>query len=207
MDSQIAFPAFFGQLSAMKKLLFFAPFLAILLCSCEPKKEEVNKVQLVQEYIQALNDFDYQGIISKFEDSVRMKERVYESAFSKEDYYYHFQWDSTLKPTYKILEISEAEDGTVHMHVSKLEERIQFLNEEAIVTDEVVTFENGKIHDINIVNYVIFNEVEWINNRKDLVTWVNNNHPELNGFLHDQTREGAIHYLQALKYYKEANPE
>jgi len=189
----------------MKKLLFFAPFLAVLLCSCQPSHREVDKIQLVKDYIAALNQFDYPAIIDKFGDSVRMKERVYESTFSKEDYYHHFQWDSTLKPTYKILEISEVEDGTVHMHVSKLEERIEFLNEEAIVTDEVVTFENGKIHNINIVNYVVFNEVEWINNRKQLVTWVNNNHPELNGFLHDQTKQGALNYLKALEYYKQAN--
>lgn len=188
----------------MKKLLFFAPFLAVLLYSCQPSKKEVDKVQLVKDYIAALNAFDYPAIIDKFKDSIRLKERVYESTFSKEDYYVHFQWDSTLHPVYKILEIKEAEDGTVHMHVSKLEERIQFLNEEAIVTDEVVSFEDGKIHNIDIVNYVVFNEVEWINNRKRLVAWVNTNHPELNGFLHDQTREGALNYLKALEYYEMA---
>lgn len=191
----------------MKKLLFFAPFLALFLISCQPSKKEVDKVQLVKDYIAALNAFDYPAIIDKFKDSIRLKERVYESIFSKEDYYHLFQWDSTLNPTYKILEINEAEDGTVHMHVSKLEERIQFLNEEAIVTDEVVSFEEGKIHNIDIVNYVVFNEVEWINNRKKLVTWVNNNHPELNGFLHDQSKKGALQYLKALEYYQMAMNE
>ncbi|NVJ47916.1 MAG: hypothetical protein HWE07_12345 [Cytophagia bacterium] len=188
----------------MKKLLFFAPFLILLLCSCESKKEEVNKVQLVQEYIQALNDFDYQGIISKFNDSIRMKEIVYSSTFSKADFYDHFQWDSIFQPKYEILKIEEKADGTIDMEISKQGPRILFLNEKPTVNHEIISFEKGKIREVHILEYIVFDEETWSRKRQNLLDWIDANHPELNGFIHDQTKQGALNYLKALEYYKMA---
>lgn len=173
-----------------------------MVLSCQPKEKEVDKVQLVKDYVSALNTFDFEGIVSKFQDSVRLKEIVYESHFSREDYYHLFQWDSIFQPKYEILEIEEAEDGTVKMQVSKAGPRILFLNKKPIITDEVVRFEGDKIQSVQITDYVVFDEVTWTNTRKDLLSWINANHPELNGFLHDQTKQGALNYMKALEYYQ-----
>lgn len=179
--------------------------ISIIGISCQYSNESVNKVEIAEEYINALNESDYDEIITLFKDSVRLKELVYSSAFSKEEYYHLFQWDSTFHPTYKILSIQE-ENGAVRMKVSKECTRILFLNEEPNVTDELVRFEDGKINSIEITNYVVFNEEKWEKNRADLVSWVEANHPELNGFLYDQTKKGALKYLEALRLYQENMP-
>lgn len=189
----------------MIKRLLFAPFLVLILLGCQPKEKEVDRVQLVESYVEALNNFDYEGIVSKFQDSVRLKEIVFESFFSRDQYYKLFQWDSIFQPKYEILNINELPGDKVEMEVSKQDPRILYLNEQPIVTHEIVSFDGNKIKLVEIDRYVIFDEVTWTNNRKRLVNWVNSNHPELNGFLHDQTKEGAQKYMKALEYYSKAH--
>ncbi len=106
-----------ARLTYMKKVLLIVP-IVFLWISCHHSTKVVNKVEVVKEYINALNESNYDGIVSLFKDSVRMKELVYSSVFSKKEYYQLFQWDSTFHPTYKILEIKE-ENGLVRMTVSK----------------------------------------------------------------------------------------
>jgi len=40
-----------------------------------------------------------------------------------------------------------------------------------------------------------------IKNRSKLLSWIAKNNPELNGFIHDQTKAGGIKYLQAIDLY------
>ena len=185
---------------SMKKAILLV-CISLIGISCQQSNKRIDKIEIAQNYIKALNTSDYDGIIGLFKDSIRMKEVVYSSVFSKDNYYQLFQWDSTFSPTYKLLEIKEVND-VVQMKVSKECPRILFLNEEPMVTDEVLKFEEGKIESVEITKYVVFNQKGWDRNRANLVEWTETHHPELDGFLYDQTRKGAINYLEAIKRYQ-----
>ena len=42
----------------------------------------------------------------------------------------------------------------------------------------------------------------WQRERDSLVNWIKENHPELDGFVHDLSMEGAQNYLKAISLYK-----
>ena len=184
----------------MKKIILILS-IAVIGSSFQQSNKEVNKIEIAEKYINALNESDYDGIIGLFKDSIRMKELVYSSVFSKDEYYSLFQWDSTFYPSYKILGIKKENDA-VRMTVSKECPRILFLNEEPNVTDEIIRFEDGKIKSIETIKYIVFNEKVWEKNKANLVEWVETHHPGLNGFLYDQTKKGAMKYLQAIRLYQ-----
>jgi len=43
----------------------------------------------------------------------------------------------------------------------------------------------------------------WNLTKNEMVTWIKKNHPELDGFIYDQTKTGAQNYLKAIALYKE----
>ena len=189
----------------MKQFIIQTLFLLIMLCSCGSNQKETDKVEMVKTYVQALNDFDYPSIISLFYDSVRMKEIVYDMSYSKADYYHLFQWDSIFQPQYEILKIQEMTDGTIDLEISKKGPRILFLNEKPTVTHEVISFKNDKIHSVHIRDYLVFDDQTWEAKRQKLLDFIDQHHPELNGFIYDQTKQGALNYLKALELYRAAN--
>ncbi|MDC6367135.1 MULTISPECIES: hypothetical protein [Flavobacteriaceae] len=184
----------------MKNIVIVA-ILVICVISCKQEKKKVDKVQLVESYIDALNGRNFDEVFRCFKDSIRMKELDYASAYSKREYYPFFQWDSTFGATYQILEI-KPKGMDVEMKVSKQCTRIQFLNEEPIITKELVKFEDGAINSVDITEYIVFNDEKWTGNRERLVTWIKTNYPELDGFLIDQSRQGALNYLKAIELYQ-----
>ncbi len=173
----------------------------ILAISCHEKKSKINKVQIVENYIEALNEGSYNTIIQSFLDSIRLNEQAYKSAFSKVDYLSLFQWDSTFAPKYQILDI-EQKGEDVEMKVSKKCTRILFLNKEPIITKELVEFKGNKIYGITITDYEVFNNGKWSGNRANLVSWIKTHYPELDGFLIDQSKQGALNYLKAIDLYQ-----
>ncbi|MCL6267244.1 hypothetical protein [Flagellimonas myxillae] len=189
----------------MRKIFAIA-LLAILIGSCKEEQKEVGKVEMVKSYIDALNESNYNAVVSMFADSIRLNELVYKSTFSKEQYGNLFQWDSVFKPRYKILEI-QLKEGVVEMRVSKQCKRIHFLNGEPIITREQVKFDANNIHSIDIVEYVVFNDSLWTKNRAELVSWTSNNHPELDNFLFDQSLEGGVKFKEAIDRYQQAHPQ
>ncbi|MEZ4841262.1 MAG: hypothetical protein R2821_07060 [Flavobacteriaceae bacterium] len=57
------------------------------------------------------------------------------------------------------------------------------------MTDQVIHFDKDKITSgIETTKYVIFNDSVFVKNRDGLLDWIDKNHPELNGFIHDQTK-------------------
>ncbi|SFB87024.1 hypothetical protein SAMN04487891_103144 [Flagellimonas taeanensis] len=183
-----------------KKLAIFT-LCVLMAMSCQQKNKEIDKVKIVNDYIDALNASDYDKVAGLFRDSIRLREMDYVSAFSKEGYHSLFQWDSTFHPKYEILDV-KSDGNEVRMKVSKQCERILFLNEEPIITQEVVKFDGDAIQSIDIVEYVVFNDSLWSAKRADLMAWIENHHPELNGFIYDQTKQGALNYLKAMALYK-----
>ena len=132
---------------------------------------------------------------------IRESEDDYEENFSEKGYIEWLNWDSVFDPTYKILEI-EKENETVKAKISKMDKRIFFLHEEPMVWNEIIRFDNNKIISVERIQYEVFNVAKFLKNRDGLVSWIDENHPELNGFLNAQTKSVGMKYLKAIELYQ-----
>ena len=67
--------------------------------------------------------------------------------------------------------------------------------------NSIESFNENKIASIHR-KYVHFNDSLWNANRRKLITWVDENHLELNGFLEGQNAGLAKKYLKAIELYQ-----
>src|SRR5690606_20489125 len=160
-------------------------------------------MEIANLYYTMLDMSDHSGIETILADSLLTKETEsgYEQTFSLKEYIDWLEWDSVFDPTYEILEL-EQKDEIVLAKISKIDKRIMFLHGEPIVSNQILRFNNDQITSVETTKYVAFNDSTFVKNRDELVGWVNENHPELNGFLHDQTKPGGVKYLKAIELYK-----
>jgi len=84
---------------------------------------------------------------------------------------------------------------------SKTDKRISFLHEQPIVTNQLIRFDQDKIVSIETTEYAVFNDSIFVKNRDSLLSWIDENHPELNGFIYNQTAPGGRQYLKAIELY------
>ncbi|MBQ4818749.1 hypothetical protein [Aquimarina sp. MMG016] len=166
--------------------------------SCTRKNDNT---QLVQGFYNALNHSNYIELSEFIGDSIVLIEGNYNMNFSKNDYYKFFQWDSVFSPKYEILEIREI-DEKVEIKVSKTCTRIKFLNQKPIISNEIIEIKNRKISKIKTVEMDSDFKL-WNIKKNEIVTWIKMNHPQLDGFIHDQTKDGAQNYLKAIALYQE----
>ena len=192
------------HLLSMKKhipSLFLIILLSLIGCNTSTSPLETAKT-----YYKALDQSDFKNLPSLLADSIVSKEIVYETVYSKKGYMELQRWDSVFGPTYKILDIEEI-NGKVKAKISKSCPRILFLNGEPIITQETITFNKGKIDNVTIHDYLVFNAKRWDSVRTNLVNFVDQNHKELDGFLYDQTVEGATKYTKAIDLYLESTEQ
>ncbi len=173
----------------------------MLVVSCNSRVEESNEKKLIKAYYASLNNFELKKMPDYYYDSIRMVENDYHYLASKDSFYIKLQWDSVFRPEYKILEIEEVQNDLM-VKVSKSDPRILFLNEEPIIYLERFSFKDGLIFSSETRDFVVFNWGLWDKNRSKIVNWIKENHPEFDGFLYDQTKQGALNYLSAIKLYK-----
>lgn len=187
----------------MNKIIILVLLLAFGLVSCKNSEKEITPLEIAKQYYEVLDNSDDSGIVTLLTDSLLTKETEYnyEQIFSLQEYIEWLKWDAVFEPTYKILQI-EQEGETIKAKVSKTDKRISFLHEEPIVTNQVIRFDNSKIISIETTEYVIFNDSIFAKNRNAFVNWVNENHSDLNGFIHDQTKTGGMKYLKAIELYQ-----
>ncbi|WP_461587788.1 hypothetical protein [Winogradskyella sp.] len=182
---------------------------ALLLClvlgiySCKNTNQNIDKLEIAKQYYDVLDKSDISGIDTLLTDSLltRETEYDYEQTFSKTEYVEWLKWDAVFNPTYKILDI-EQDNETVKAKISKTDQRIAFLHQEPIVTEQVIRFKKNRISSIETTKYVVFNDSIFVKNRDTLLNWIDKNHPELNGFIYDQTKSGGMKYLEAIALYK-----
>ncbi|MGS2740889.1 hypothetical protein [Sinomicrobium sp. M5D2P17] len=186
----------------MNKIIVLTLLLTVGLISCKNSGKETDKLDIAKQYYKVLDNSDDAGITSLLTDSLLTKESEYdyEQTFSLKEYIEWLKWDSVFDPTYEILEI-EQENEIVKAKISKIDKRILFLHEEPIVSNQVIRFDKNKIISVE-TTYVIFNDTTFLKNRDGFLNWIDENHPDLNGFIHDQTEAGAIKYLKAIELYK-----
>jgi hypothetical protein len=187
----------------MNKITVLLLFVTVGIISCKNSEKKIDKLEITKKYYEVLDKSNVFGIETLLTDSLLTKETEYdyEQTFSKKEYVEWLKWDSVFEPTYKILEIRQV-NGTVKAKISKTDKRISFLHKKPIVTDQVIRFHKDKITSIETTKYVIFNDSVFVKNRDGLVIWINKNHPELNGFIHDQTKTGGMKYLKAIELYE-----
>ncbi len=175
----------------------------IAFSSCKNSKKEIDQLEIAKQYYQVLDNSDHAGMATLIKDSILTieTEADYEQKFSQKEYIDWLKWDSVFEPTYKILDI-EQENGAVKATISKIDKRISFLHEEPVVTRQVIRFDHDKIISIETTKYIIFNDTKFVKNREALLSWMEENHPDLNRFIYDQTEAGGLKYLKAIALYQ-----
>ncbi|THD67403.1 hypothetical protein E7Z59_07005 [Robertkochia marina] len=177
--------------------------ISIFLASCNLDEKKIDQLSIATEYYSALDKSNYSEIDLWFSDSLAIKEEAYEQVYSQEEYIEFLKWDSTFNPSYEILEIEKIEKG-IKAKISKSDKRIQFLHKEPFITNQTIKFDKNKITSVEI-EYVNFNDSIWEINKNQLLNWIDQNHPELNGFIYDQTKNGGKKFLRAMELYKNKN--
>jgi hypothetical protein len=182
---------------------FLLWFILLGVASCINNQKKVDLIQITKKYYEVLGESDTSEIKFLIKDTLTTRENEYnyEQSFSKKEYVEWMRWDSIFQPTYKIIEI-EQEDNLVKVQISKTDKRISFLHKEPIVTNHIVRFDKDKITHIETVEYVVYNDSLFVQNRGYFLEWVNKNHPEMNGFIYDQTKTGGLKYLELIKLYE-----
>lgn len=185
----------------MKTRLCSFAFLLIVISACNEKTTETSHEKILTQYLEAYNNFDLEKAAFFIHDSIVVSENDFIQMTSKTEWFVQSQWDLAFAPKYSILEL-KAVDGNLEATIEKTCKRIKFLNDSAISSKSFVEFTDGKISGIHIYDYVKFDFGKWESRRDSLVAWIENHHPELSGFIYDQTKSGAEKYLKAIDYYE-----
>lgn len=189
----------------MQRTLTFC-FIPLLLFACSPNKKTDELTAISKDFYATMSKGDPEKVKDLYYDSIRVKEGEYASAFPKDQYTGWLEWDATFQPTYTVLDLQQ-NGNLVTVTVSKSCIRTLFLNGEPSVTKEILSFKDGKIFSLEIAEYVLFHTEKWDKKRDTMVSWIKENHPELDGYIHDQTQKGALNYLAAIEYYKDESGE
>ncbi len=186
----------------MKNLKLLPTLLLLLTFACSPKPD---LTQTTKDFYKAMQAHDHSKIVSFYSDSVRVIGNGYRSVYTKAAYKDWVEWDAVFAPTYEILSLTEG-DNYVEAKVRKSDPRILFLNEEPFITTERLNFNNGKLQSLEIIEEQ-YNEARWIETRAVFVNWIAENHPELDGFIFDQTKKGGENYQRAIELFKNAQKD
>jgi hypothetical protein len=121
--------------------------------------------------------------------------------FSQKTFYEHFKWDSVFQPTYRIVEIEEL-DSQIVATVSVESLRFEFLRNNPLTCKHKISFKGRKISKLEALGCIDADWGLWQKERDSLVNWIHIYHPELDGFIHDLSMNGALNYLKAIDLYK-----
>ena len=184
----------------MNKTIVILLLLTIGIISCKNPEKESDKLEIAEKFYIAIDNSNPSKATELITERFTTIDDGFEQNYSGNEYAEWVKWDSVFQPNYEILKI-EKENGIVKAKISKTDKRISFLHHEPIITDEIIQFEGNKIKNIKRTS-ALFNVEEFVKNRDELVNWIAENQPELNGFLNDQTKSGGLNYLKAIELYK-----
>ncbi|MBV6646566.1 MAG: hypothetical protein KI790_14010 [Cyclobacteriaceae bacterium] len=121
--------------------------------------------------------------------------------YTKESFYEQFKWDSVFQPTYEIIELEEQESQIIAT-VASSSKRYKFLKNDPLTCKFRVSFGSNEITKLESMDCPSADWNVWQTERDALVDWTRKNNPELDGFIHDLTMNGAINYLKAIELYE-----
>lgn len=184
----------------MKKiilLLFFIP----LCIQCNQNR--LSQKQVVEIYFNARNAKDFNQIENVINDSITIVEGDYVIRYSKESFYEIFRWDSIFQTSYKIVDLDIMSNQIVaSIRMNSI--RHDFLQNSQMNCAFQISFIADKISKIEILDCKNVDWNIWQKCVNTLVKWTAKNHPELDGFIHDMTMEGAKKYMKAIKLYNDS---
>lgn len=152
-------------------------------------------------YYEAFNISDYNQVKDLINDSITIIEGDYTMGYTHSTFYEHFKWDSVFRPTNKVIDIQESGNdiiATVEVHSP----RFEFLKNNPLTCKHKISFEGSKLTKLENLDCIDADWSVWEKERDSLVNWIKRNHPELDGFIHGQTMNGAINYLKAIELYE-----
>jgi hypothetical protein len=187
----------------MSRAIVLLLLLTIGISSCKNSEKEFDKLEIAIHFYTAMNNSNPSKTTELITESFTTIDDGFEQEYNANEYAEWVKWDSVFQPTYEILKIKK-ENGIVKAKISKTDKRISFLHHNPIITEEIIQFEGKKIKEIHRTS-ASFNVEEFVKNRDELVNWIAENHPELNGFLNDQTKSGGMNYLKAIELYSNNN--
>jgi hypothetical protein len=182
-------------------LIKYGLFIIAFLFSCNNSSDKPTADKIIHTYIVALNESNFKQIESCISDSLVTMEGGFVLTKSSKDYYVHFQWDSVFSPKYTILNSNKISDKSIEVTLSKICKRIKYLHDSATVFKTKFDFADKRIVSIDNFELVYFDTLKWSSRRDTLVNWVSEHYPELDGFIYDQTPNGAQNYLKAIELY------
>lgn len=157
--------------------------------------------ELVTEYYGAFNSSDFNRLNAIIADSITIVEGEYVMLYTKDSFYEQFKWDSIFQPTYRIVEIEEVNSHIIAT-VASSSKRYKFLKNDPLTCRFRISLNSNKITKLESLDCLSADWNTWQSERDSLVDWTRKNHPELDGFIHDQSMDGAIDYLNAIELYE-----
>lgn len=182
----------------MKKTLLVLIFSCFLI-GCN--QQTLTPKETVTTYYEAFDASDYNAIKTVINDTITIVGGDYAMPFNHDSFHEHFKWDSIFKTSYELLKLEEKNNEVIASVVSK-SVRYEFLKNNPLTCKFKISFESGKISKIEDFEYIGADWNSWQNERDSLVSWINKNHPELDGFINDLTMSGALNYVKAIDLYE-----
>ncbi len=183
----------------MNNLIYSLVTLLWILGCSNPKP---NHLKLVADYYDAWNASDYNQIKALIADSLTTSEGEYLTTFSHASFHEHFKWDSVFQTRYELVKV-DTTNNQVMATVSSTSLRFAFLKNNPLTCSSRISFKGGKISRIEYLDCENADWTVWTKEVDTLVAWIKKNHPELDGFIHDLTMQGAINYLKAIEFYEQ----
>lgn len=181
----------------MRWLLSLLLLLLLVNCATPISKEAAQ----VQAYYEGFKNSNYDQIKETIADSFAIIEGDFTMRFNKESYYQHFAWDSIFKPVYQLDRIYK-EKQYVIATASVQSQRFLFLQNNPLTCTHKFQFKEGKISRMTNLGCPGAHWITWKQQVDTLVNWTRSNHPELDGFINDQSMQGAQNYLKAIELYQ-----
>lgn len=180
------------------RILLFTTLLCLI--SCRASEKPISHKRILEQYISALNESNFERVSGCVSDSLRVEELDFLLSDNMEDFYRMFQWDSVFNPHFELIDMQENDQG-LQITVSKRCRRIQYLLDTALITRGRLEIAEGKIIQFQTYDFLNMDFSKWESRRDTLVAWIGVNHPELNGFQFDQSIRGGQNYLKAIDLY------
>lgn len=180
------------------KTLFATLLLMTLAAGCN--SIDKSNLHMVENYFRCRNAGNFDRLKMFLSDTIVEIEATDTMRYSLADYYEKFKWDSVFAPNYKIIDKNTV-GNQVDVTISAESIRFKFLGNNPMQSKHKFTFKNNKISQIITYDYIDVNWSVWQQNRDSLISWVSENHPELNGFAHKMTKKGGEQYKMLIDLY------
>ncbi|MBU2947883.1 hypothetical protein [Zobellia uliginosa] len=178
-------------------LLILSLLLALTACNTQnPTHKET-----VTTYYQAFDSGDFNTIKTVANDSLTIVSGDFVVPYNHVSLYEMFKWDSIFRSSYEIIEM-EGKGTEVIATIGQKNLRNAFLQKNPLKYQVKISFTSDKVSKIEELGYTDNDFSVWSAKKDTLVSWVKENHPELDGFVNDMTMTGAMNYLRAIEFYE-----